>query len=105
MRLLSPNDRVLARRAITSAGILRLVVLTTCADGHVEWEPYDHETPNTVWTNSDIALLRPDAITDFLLDDLQMMLDRGTPLEEIHRYLASSSLLPSPASPALMLSL
>lgn len=105
MRLLSPNDRVLARHALTPGGILHLVVLTPCDGGHVEWETYERETPNTVWTNSDVVLLRPDALTDFLLDDLQMMLDCKASLEEIYRYLTASDLLAPNGSPAVMLAL
>lgn len=105
MQPLSPSDRILARRLVSADGISGLSLVTTLADGTVTVEPYTHETPNTVWTNSDVVLLRPEALSEFLLDDLERMVVLGMSIDKIHSWLQASSLLAVSGEPAIILPL
>ncbi len=105
MQPLPSSDRILARHLLSADGIDGLSLVTTLADGSVTVEPYTHETPNTVWTNSDVVLLRPEALSEFLLDDLERMVALGMSIDKIHAWLCASSLLAAPGEPAIILSL
>lgn len=82
-----------------------MTVIKPRGDGVVELMPFEHETANTVWANSTVLLLRPEEVTEFLLDDLQMMIDRNAPLTEIFDYLAASNLLTQPGAVTAMIEL
>lgn len=105
MQQLLPSERMLARHLITAEGITGMSVVSVGADGVVTVEPFSRETPNTLWINADVALLRPEAFTEFLLDDLELMVSQSLPLVEIWRYLKSSSLLASPGAMSVALPL
>lgn len=105
MRLLSHNDNILARYAITADGILPMMVIKPHGDGTAELTPFDRETANTVWANSAVLLLRPEEVTEFLLDDLQMMVDQKATVEDIYRYFAKSDLFAPAGEPTVILAI
>lgn len=82
-----------------------MTVIKPHGDGVVELMPFEHETANTVWANSTVLLLRPEEVTEFLLDDLQMMVDRKASLTEVFDYLAASNLLAQPGAATTMIEL
>lgn len=105
MQPLLPSERMLARHVITAAGVREMSVVTVDYDGVVTVEPFTHETPNTVWTNADIVLLRPEALTEFLMDDLERMVSLGIHLTDIYAYLNTSALLATPGTKGIALPL
>lgn len=103
MQPLLPSERMLARHVITAEGVGKMSVVAVGYDGVVSVEPFTHETPNTVWTNSDVVLLHPESLTEFLLDDLERMVSLGISLAEIYAYLSASSLLATTGTKAVAL--
>ncbi len=95
---------MLARHVITADGVMGMSVVSVRDDGTVCVEAFEHETPNTIWNNSSIALLQPEALTEFLLDDIERMMSHGDTLDRIHAYLNASSLLAVAGDRAVALS-
>lgn len=62
--------------------------------GRIEVTAFNVETPATVFEPRPVAVIRADAVTDFLLDDLEMLMNRQNPLQAVNSYLASASLYP-----------
>ena len=59
-------------------------------------EPFSVETAATVFEPRPVAVVAATAVTDFLLDDMEMLAHRTDALPEINRYLASAGLYPVP---------
>lgn len=85
------HKTVLARTLLWREGIQSLVVIDRTKD-RVEVGPFERETQATVFECAPVALLKREAITEFLLDDLDMFLDRENPLKFIHHYLKNADL-------------
>ena len=59
-------------------------------------EPFSVESAATVFEPRPVAVVAATAVTDFLLDDMEMLAHRTDALPEINRYLASAGLYPLP---------
>lgn len=82
---------VLARTVICERGILRMMVIRK-DENRVEVTPFDRETAATVFEPSPVAIIKKEAINDFLIDDLEMLMRRSDYLKTIHDYLMASGL-------------
>ena len=67
-----------------------------CSGEMLRIEPFSVETAATVFEPRPVAVVAADAVTEFLLDDMEMLARRSDALPEINRYLASAGLYPLP---------
>lgn len=79
-----------------------LNIVSVNADGDAVIEPFDIETHTTAYHDAPVAVVRADAVTDMLIDDLVML--RRDPAR-ILRYLQAADLFANSGSGACLLPL
>lgn len=91
-RILAPGTRTLCRTLLAEGHILAMQVLTLDSDGTAAAEPFAVETAATRFEPSPVMLIRTDSISDTLLDDIAMLMEKTDPLREVNRYLSAAGL-------------
>lgn len=90
---------ILAQRLLTARGIMTMALLSADTEsGQLSVTGFDHETPGTSFAPA-VALIKAEALDEFLMDDLEMMVRNCIPVERIDDYLSSSSLLADTGAP------
>lgn len=79
-----------------------LNIVSVTADGDARIEPFTVETAATVYHDAPVAVVRADAVTDTLIDDLEQLAHNPA---RILAYLQASSLFATPATGAIILPL
>ena len=90
--LLEP--RVLCRTLLHQGRVLNMQVVDR-SDGNLNIISFTVETAATVFEPSPVAIVRDSAVTEFLLDDLELLSRRSDPIRIINGYLEASGLYPS----------
>ncbi len=91
MASLVTGRRVLCRTLLHAGEILSMRLVDLSGE-YGEISSFVVETASTVFETSPVVIMPAMAITDFLLDDLDMMSRRDNSIEAINNYLSSSSL-------------
>ena len=92
--MMAANRTVLSPKVLTGEGVYGLSVIRVHDDG-VEVEPFERETPATVFVPSPVAILKTSVITEFLLDDIAAIMGEyplAAALEKLHTLFSSSAL-------------
>ncbi len=77
-----------------------LSVVTVDASGRgIYREPFSEECHSTLWVNGPIIVVKTEELNDFLLSDIEMMLENGRSYTDINDYLISSSLYADDGEP------
>lgn len=93
MNVCTPNKRYLTRQLLTNGNVFGLSVVTVDASGRkIYHEPFSEECHSTLWVNGPIIVVKTEELNDFLLSDIEMMLERGRSYADINDFLVSSSL-------------
>lgn len=100
---LQPGRNFLMHSVLCSSGIMGLSVIKVDEFGKVDIEPFSGEIHSTAWADGIGILLKVEAVTDFLLDDMEMIYGRyqakiNDPqmLSALDNYLRASSLYAPP---------
>lgn len=91
-RILACGTRTLCRTLLAEGHIQAMQVLTLDTDGTAAAEPFAVETAATRFEPSPVMLIRADSITDTLLDDIAMLMEKADPLREVNLYLSAAGL-------------
>lgn len=67
-------------------------MLTLNTDGTAAAEPFAVETAATRFEPSPVMLISAGCITDTLLDDIAMLMEKADPLREVNLYLSAAGL-------------
>ncbi len=104
-RILAPGTRTLCRTLLAEGHIQDMQVLTLDTDGTAAAEPFAVETAATRFEPSPVMLIRTDGITDTLLDDIAMLMEKADPLREVNRYLSAAGLYVAAAGTCVAIAL
>lgn len=96
-RILAPGTRTLCRTLLAEGHIQAMKVLTLDTDCTAAVEPFAVETAATRFEPSPVMLISADCITDTLLDDIAMLIEKADPLREVNLYLSAAGLYTSPS--------
>lgn len=96
-RILACGTRTLCRTLLAEGHIQAMQVLTLDTDGTAAAEPFAVETAATRFEPSPVMLISADCITDTLLDDIAMLMEKADPLREVNLYLSAAGLYTSPS--------
>ena len=96
-RILACGTRTLCRTLLAEGHIQAMQVLTLDTDGTAAAEPFAVETAATRFEPSPVMLISADCITDTLLDDIAMLMEKADPLREGNLYLSAAVLYTSPS--------
>lgn len=78
---------------MTNGNVFGLSVVAVDASGcKIYREPFSEECHSTLWVNGPIIVVKTEELNDFLLSDIEMMLENGRSYNDINDFLVSSSL-------------
>ncbi len=93
----STEKRILCRTLLTPEGIRQMMVIdrggeTLCI------EPFSVETAATVFEPHPVVMVKTAEVTDFLMDDLDLLEQKNDFIPRIHEYMLAAGLYPESGS-------
>lgn len=96
--------RYIARHTLCFGRDNGLSIVEVDGESHVSVTPFVEETAATLWRDGLIVAVKSEAVTEFLLDDLEMISARGcAAISAINDYMKASGLYPDSSDHASLL--
>lgn len=97
MVTVSTEKRILCRTLLTPEGIRQMMVIDRGGEALCV-EPFSVETAATVFEPRPVVMVKTSEVTDFLMDDLDLLEQKNDFIPQILEYMLAAGLYPGPGS-------